>query len=62
LADDFVEANALGEVPVRRVPEPVEDFTLAITVEIHPHFLARQRGRLTRFVGRDDEMILLEQS
>ena len=60
LVEGYVEADGLGEIPVRGINEPVEVFELRGAVDIRSRFLASQRGQLTRFVGRDEEMKTLE--
>ena len=60
LAKGFVEAESLGPIPIRGVDQPVDVFELQKAVDIRSRFLASQRGRLTRFVGRDSEMTALE--
>ena len=62
LAEGYIEVDALGGVPVKGVDGPVEMFELKGAIDIRSRFLARQRGRLTRFVGRDDEIRTLERA
>ena len=62
LAEGYIEVNALGGIPVRGMEDPVEAFDLKGAVDFRSRFLASQRGRLTRFVGRDAEITVLEQA
>lgn len=60
LAEGYVEVNDLGAIPVRGIEEPVEVYELKGATDFRSRFLANQRGRLTRFVGRDGEIATLE--
>ena len=62
LAEGYIEVNALGGISVRGLEDPVEAFDLKGTVDFRSGFLASQRGRLTRFVGRDAGITVLEQA
>ena len=62
LAEGYIEVNALGGIPVRGMEDPVEAFDLKGAVDFRSRFLASQRGRLTRFVGRDAGITVLEQA
>ncbi len=60
LAEGFIEAEDLGRIPVRGIDEPVDVRQLTRAVDYRSRFLASQRGQLTRFVGRDEEMVTLD--
>ncbi len=62
LVEGYVDVTSLGEIPVRGIEDPIEVFELHGAVDVRSRFLAKQRGRLTRFVGRDSEIGLLEQA
>ena len=61
LVSGYVTLHDLGASQIKGASEPVRVFELEGMGEIQSHFdLARARG-LTRFVGRDDDMALLDQ-
>ena len=62
LAEGYVQARALGPVPVRGLAEPVEAFELVGTTTARTRLqVAAVRG-LTRLVGRQAELGLLRQA
>src|SRR5919201_1173045 len=62
LVEGLVQANALGPFPVKGLPEPVEVFEL-MGVSVHRQRLQASAVRgLTRFVGRQQELVALQQA
>ena len=59
LAEGYVQARALGPVPVRGLAEPVEAYQLVGTGPIRTRLQASAARGLTRFVGRQDELAAL---
>src|SRR5215831_16166334 len=62
LAEGLVQVNALGPVPVRGVTEPVEVFELVGASAIRGRVQASTTRGLTRFVGRQQELLALQQT
>jgi class 3 adenylate cyclase len=62
LVEGLVRVNALGPVPVRGLPEPVEVFELIGATAVRRRFQARAAQGLTRFVGRQRELEALHQA
>ena len=57
-----MEIKALGPVPVKGMPEPVEIFELVRTEQVHWRLEASAARGLTPFVGREDEVDALHQA
>jgi class 3 adenylate cyclase len=55
LVEGLVQVTALGPIPVKGLPEPVEVFELVGASTLRGRFQARVAGGMTRFVGRDTE-------
>jgi class 3 adenylate cyclase/tetratricopeptide (TPR) repeat protein len=62
LVEGLVQVTALGPIPVKGLPEPVEVFELVGASTLRGRFQARVAGGLTRFVGRDTEVAALGQA
>jgi class 3 adenylate cyclase/tetratricopeptide (TPR) repeat protein len=62
LAEGLVQVNTLGPVPVRGLTEPVEVFELAGASAIRGRLQASAARGLTRFVGRQQELMALQQA
>jgi class 3 adenylate cyclase/tetratricopeptide (TPR) repeat protein len=62
LAEGLVQVNALGPVPVRGLTEPVEVFELIGASTIRGRLQASAARGLTRFVGRQQELLALQQA
>jgi class 3 adenylate cyclase/tetratricopeptide (TPR) repeat protein len=62
LVEGLVQVTALGPVPVKGLPEPVEVFELVGASTLRGRFQARVAGGLTRFVGRETELAALVQA
>ena len=62
LAEGLVQVNALGPVPVRGLTEPVEVFELVGASTIRGRLQASAARGLTRFVGRQQELTVLQQA
>src|SRR4029434_11077260 len=58
----LVQVNALGPVPVRGLTEPVEVFELVGASAIRGRLQASAARGLTRFVGRQQELLALQQA
>jgi class 3 adenylate cyclase/tetratricopeptide (TPR) repeat protein len=63
LVEGFVQVTALGAMPVRGLRDPVEvyEVTGASVVRSRLQVAAAARG-LTRFVGRDQELVVMQQT
>ncbi len=59
LAEDFVQAKALGPTPVKGVSEPVEIYELVGASPARSRFHAHAARGLTKFVGRASEVAQL---
>src|SRR5919202_5204769 len=62
LVEGFVQVTALGQFPVKGLPEPVEVFELTGASAIHRRLQATAGRGLTRFVGRQHELEMLRQA
>jgi class 3 adenylate cyclase len=62
LVEGFVVVRALGPVPVRGLTDPVEVFELVGTSAIRQRLPATVGRGLTRFVGRQTELAVLQQA
>jgi class 3 adenylate cyclase/tetratricopeptide (TPR) repeat protein len=62
LVEGLVQVTALGPIPVRGLPEPIEVFELIGASTVRGRFQARVAGGLTRFVGRETELAALVQA
>ena len=62
LVEGLVQVTALGPIPVKGLPEPVEVFELVGASPLRGRFQARVAGGLTRFVGREPELAALVQA
>src|SRR5712692_7037716 len=62
LAEGYVQVKALGPMPVRGLPEPVEVYELVGAGLARTRLQAAAARGLTRFVGRDAELETLRQS
>ena len=62
LAEGLVQVNALGRFPVRGLPEPVEVFELVGASAVRRRLQAAAARGLTRFVGRQQELVALQQA
>jgi class 3 adenylate cyclase/tetratricopeptide (TPR) repeat protein len=62
LAEGLVQVNALGQFPVKGLPEPVEVFELIGASAVRRRLQATATRGLTRFVGRDTEIEALQQA
>jgi class 3 adenylate cyclase/tetratricopeptide (TPR) repeat protein len=62
LVEGLVQVNALGPVPVKGLPEPVEVFELVGASGVRQRLQAAVVRGLTRFVGRDQELVVMQQA
>jgi class 3 adenylate cyclase len=62
LAEGLIQVNALGQFPVRGLTEPVEVFALVGASAIRRRLQASAARGLTRFVGRQQELVALQQA
>jgi class 3 adenylate cyclase len=62
LVEGLVQVTALGSIPVKGLPEPIEAFELVGASTLRGRFQARVAGGLTRFVGRGPELAALGQA
>jgi class 3 adenylate cyclase/tetratricopeptide (TPR) repeat protein len=62
LAEGLVQVNALGQFPVRGLSEPVEVFELTGASTVRRRLQASAARGLTRFVGRQQELVALQQA
>src|SRR5262245_29520396 len=62
LVEGLVRVNALGPVPVKGLPEPVDVFELVGVSPLRQRFQAAAVRGLTRFVGRQPELDALHQA
>src|SRR6266704_2088940 len=62
LAEGLVQVNALGRFPVRGLSESVEGFELVGASAIRRRLQAAAARGLTRFVGRQHELLALQQA
>src|SRR5574341_1179816 len=62
LAEGLVQVHALGPFPVKGLTEPVEVYELVGASAIRQRLQASAARGLTRFVGRDQELVVLQQA
>ncbi len=62
LAEGLIQVNALGQFPVKGLAEPVEVFELVGASAIRRRLQASAARGLTRFVGRQQELVALQQA
>src|SRR6266436_1780892 len=62
LVEGLVQVNTLGRFPVRGLPEPVEVFELVGASAVRRRLQAAAARGLTRFVGRQQELLALQQA
>jgi class 3 adenylate cyclase len=62
LVEGWVQVNALGPVPVKGLVEPVEVFVLTGASGVRRRLQAAAARGLTRFVGRDQELVVMQQA
>jgi class 3 adenylate cyclase/tetratricopeptide (TPR) repeat protein/ABC-type thiamine transport system ATPase subunit len=62
LAEGLIQVNTLGPFPVRGLTEPVEVFELVGASAIRRRLQASAARGLTRFVGRQQELAMLQQT
>jgi class 3 adenylate cyclase/tetratricopeptide (TPR) repeat protein len=62
LAEGLVQVHALGPVPVRGLTEPVEVFELVGASALRGRLQASAARGLTRFVGRQQELLALQRA
>jgi class 3 adenylate cyclase/tetratricopeptide (TPR) repeat protein len=62
LAEGLVQVNALGQFPVKGLVDPVEVFELIGASVIRRRLQASVTRGLTRFVGRQQELVALQQA
>ena len=62
LAEGYVQVTALGPVPVKGLPEPIEVYEVTGAGPVRTRFQASAARGLTRFVGRHAELDALRQA
>jgi class 3 adenylate cyclase len=62
LVEGLVQVTALGPVPVKGLPEPVEVFELTGVSSLRRRLQAAVARGLTRFVGREQELAAMHQA
>jgi class 3 adenylate cyclase/tetratricopeptide (TPR) repeat protein len=62
LVEGLVQITALGPVPVKGLVEPVEVFELTGASGVRRRLQAAAARGLTRFVGRDQELVVMQQA
>src|SRR5262249_21405529 len=62
LVEGLVQVNALGQFPVKGLTEPVEVFELIGATPLRRRLQASAARGLTRFVGRQQELAVLQQA
>jgi class 3 adenylate cyclase/tetratricopeptide (TPR) repeat protein len=60
LVEGLVRVTALGPIPVKGLPEPVEVYELVGASTLRGRFQAGVMRGLTRFVGRDQELAIVQ--
>ena len=60
LAEGLVRVTALGPIPVKGLPEPVEVYELVGASPLRGRFQAGVMRGLTRFIGRDQELATVQ--
>ena len=62
LAEGYVQVSALGLVPIKGLQEPVEVYEVTGAGPVRTRLQAAAARGLTRFVGRDTELVQLHQA
>src|SRR5262245_15249690 len=62
LVEGLIQVSALGPVPVKGLAEPVEVYELVGASTLRGRFQAGVVRGLTRFVGRDQELMVIQQT
>jgi class 3 adenylate cyclase/tetratricopeptide (TPR) repeat protein len=62
LVEGLVQVHALGPVPIKGLVEPVEVFELLGASGVRRRLQAAAARGLTRFVGRDQELVVMQQA
>ena len=62
LAEGLVQVTALGPIPVKGLAEPMEVFELVGATAVRRRFQAAVARGLTRFIGRHQELVALQQA
>jgi predicted ATPase/class 3 adenylate cyclase len=62
LVEGLVQVTALGPVPVKGLTEPIDVFELVEASAIRRRLQAAAKRGLTRFVGRETELVALQQA
>src|SRR5207248_4730143 len=62
LVEGLVQVTALGPVPIKGLAEPVEVFELTGASGVRRRLQATTARGLTRFVGRDQELAVMQQA
>jgi adenylate/guanylate cyclase family protein len=62
LVEGLVQVQALGPIPVKGIPEPVEVFELVGASTLRGRLQAAAARGLTRFVGREAELTAVRQA
>src|SRR5215218_8418421 len=62
LVEGLVRVTALGPIPVKGLPEPVEVFALTGVSDLRRRLQAAVARGLTRFVGREQELAAIHQA
>jgi class 3 adenylate cyclase/tetratricopeptide (TPR) repeat protein len=62
LVEGLVQVTALGPIPVKGLVEPVEVFELLGASGVQRRLQAAAARGLTRFVGRDQELVVMQQA
>ena len=62
LVEGLVRVNALGPIPVKGLVEPVEVYELLGASGVRRRLQAAAARGLTRFVGRDQELVVMQQA
>ena len=62
LAEGYMQVTALGPIPVKGLAEPVEVFELLGATPVRRRLQAAVARGLTRFVGRDQELGVMQQA
>jgi class 3 adenylate cyclase len=60
LAEGYIAVRALGPMPVKGVPHPVEVYELTGAAELRGRLHAARARGLTHFVGRQDEIAQMQ--
>jgi len=62
LVEGLVRVQSLGPIPVKGLMEPVEVFELLGASGVRRRLQAAAARGLTRFVGRDQELVVMQQA